>query len=99
MIAPLPKNAETILPNSLYVVWECSDINEDWKVIEFFEWVSSDIKGNDIEVQSFLRCEGPLGMGELRHSFWGEEGYIFYPNMKRIVAALQWLKDKGYDLE
>lgn len=42
--------------------------------------------------------EGPSGsMRECRHSYIGEDGYVFYVSKKNFTAALEWL-ERHYDL-
>ena len=37
--------------------------------------------------------EGPASLRELRHTEWGEDGYLHYPSAKLIIAAFEALKD------
>jgi hypothetical protein len=54
----------------------------------------------DIEVSCVFHGEGPANgsLRECRHTWWGEEGYIFYPKRVLIVKALEALSE-FYDLD
>lgn len=46
------------------------------------------------KVQMVFRGSGPSGsLRELRHTHWGEDGYIFYPDAKLIAAAFDRLAE------
>jgi len=56
----------------------------------------TDTKGNVIatKLSPVFRGEGPSeGLRELRHSYWGGDGYLFYPPAGIIIAAFRALEE------
>lgn len=68
-----------------------------WMDFAFFEWV-----GSSAEEQWFSLLwhgGGTLGsLRECRHSYIGENGYVFYIKKKTFIQALDWLS-KHFDLD
>lgn len=47
-----------------------------------------------VKLSLVFHGEGPSdGLRELRHTYWGEDGYLFYPDARVITAALAALKE------
>lgn len=70
---------------------------EDWKEWAIFEWQCSD--ENLVETTMLVSGCGPTGyLKECRHTYWGENGYIFYPNAEHLKLALNWLETM-YEME
>lgn len=44
------------------------------------------------EFELLFAGEGPVGLRELRHSYWGKDGYIFYPSSNDIAKAFRVLE-------
>lgn len=73
--------------------------------VEFavFDWSSSEGPDlTDIDSTQYTLLfygEGPSdGLRECRHTYWGQEGYIFYPDAELISDALEKLK-KWFDMQ
>ena len=65
-------------------------------VLEFFQ---SDVGGANPFGACLFFGDGPVGnLRECRHTYWGEDGYVFGPNGKLIVAALRALSEFYDDL-
>lgn len=65
---------------------------EDWLRFAVLEFVSSKYDGTDVKVNMVFHGDGPSNnLRELRHTWWGNEGYLFYPNFKTIKSALDML--------
>lgn len=76
----------------LVLKWDSEKFNLDFAVMEFFMSDMSD---------TMLKCtfygSGPTGnLRECRHTYWGENGYVFYPHGPTIIAAFKELS-KYYD--
>lgn len=67
-----------------------------WLKFCFMEFNHSD--DTDTYYNQMWYGEGPTGLRECRHSWIGDDGYVFYINKLNFVAALEWL-EKRYDLE
>lgn len=47
-----------------------------------------------VKLYLILHGDGPAGeLRELRHTYWGDDGYLFYPDVRVIVAAMAALKE------
>ncbi len=91
----LPKQAEMICEDSLWVYSELQD--ELWLDFVFLEFCSGD--GKETQCEVLMHGSGPLGaLKECRHTYWGDGGYLFYPNATHIKVALDWLEKKGFEL-
>ena len=86
---------ECLIPNEL---WVASVLKGDWLEFCFLEFMSYHSEKEKYEVDIIMHGCGPInGLNECRHTYWGKEGYMFYPNKKYIETALNWLK-KYYDV-
>jgi hypothetical protein len=93
----LPPTARQLAPD-LWVVQATDPTWAAWLHFAFLEAFSHDATQTWCTV--LLYGEGPLeGLGECRHTYWGEDGYLHMPNAAHIRAALAWLEAQGYDLE
>lgn len=69
-----------------------------WLYFAALRFAQSDVGGaNELDALVFYG-EGPGGkrgesLRECRHTYWGESGYIFYPDGKLITAALATLAE------
>lgn len=78
----------------LVLNWDAEKLWLNFAVLTF-RCSASD--GSDTELDVQFYGEGPSGaLKECRHTYWGEEGYLFYPNGKAITAGLKELS-KYYD--
>lgn len=79
------------------------DTKDHWIEIALMDFVSgpATIDGHEVDPAFYARLMHGNGAGtplrELRHTFWGDTGYIFYPNRKLIVEALDALS-RWFDL-
>lgn len=72
-----------------------------WLRFVVFEYVASEVDGTNPHGKLVFYGEGPSDtLRECRHTWWGEDGkgYVFYPNKKLILAALDKLSEY-FDLE
>lgn len=67
---------------------------EHWLNFAVMEFFSSDLDGgNDTYSVVFHGSGVPSHLRELRHTYWGEDGYLFYPNLRLIASAFFELKN------
>lgn len=69
-------------------------VREEGIKVEFvvLSWCSASDQGSEYE--HVFHGYGYSGaLRELRHSYWGEDGYIFYPQASVITSALTMLKE------
>lgn len=77
---------------------------EDGLFVQFavFEFSSSpyhDAEVANTQYSLLFYGEGPSSsLRECRHTWWGEEGYVFYPDAALITDALEKLK-KWFDMD
>lgn len=92
---------ESLIEDELWVAHDNKPEGEDkycWLNFAFFESDERESPSDDWAVSLLMHGHGPTGiLRECRHTYWGRDGYIFYPNKKHIVAALEWL-EKYFDL-
>lgn len=75
------------------------DAEKIWLDFAFFDFLISDFDYKNMFVECVFHGCGPTGaLRECRHTYWGEEGYIFYPKKRVIKAALKALEE-FYDLD
>lgn len=76
-----------------YLVLEWHDPNsKSWLKFAALDFYCSN--GSDINLSLVFYGEGPSGdLRECRHTYWGEDGYLFYPNKKVISSALTALSE------
>lgn len=95
----LPDGAIELLPQSLYIV--SNGDYSGWLKFNFYIWVAQDEEGT-VFVSHLIGGQGPAGgsegLRECRHTYWGDSGYLFYPNKKQIIACLEWLS-QYFDME
>ena len=70
-------------------LWCAEKLGEGWDQIHYFEFHSSNYNGSCEIVSSLFRIEGVSDvLKEARHTYFPEEGYVFYLNKNLMVAAL-----------
>ena len=70
-------------------LWCAQVMGEGRDHLHFFDFQSSNLNGSCELVSSFFRIEGfSETLREGRHTYFPEEGYVFYLNMKMMIAAL-----------
>lgn len=76
------------LGDCLYVISETKD---DWMEFVFLEETES--QDGAIYGEVLISGCGYTGsLRECRHTWWGRDGYIFYPSPRAIRTALDWLE-------
>lgn len=79
--------------------WNPADAKDntwlDWKFLQFH---MSDGDGSNAFVEIICQGNGPTSMRELRHTNWGENGYLFYPPFKAMRLLIDDL-EQYYDLD
>lgn len=59
-----------------------------WLKFAVLGFAESEGNGKNTKVSCVFYGEGPTGsLRECRHTYWGKDGYIFYPNGPIICAA------------
>lgn len=79
------------LTNRGYLVIKHSDDpDSDWMHFAVLSFDSSSgIDGSNTMLTAVFHGDGPSGvLRECRHTYWGEDGYIFYPDGPLIASAL-----------
>jgi hypothetical protein len=89
----LPDNAEKLNRD----IWVSTKENGHQLSFQFLEFASSDMDDTNIEVDIIMHGYGYIELRECRHTYWGEEGYIYYPNTTNLRAILDWI-DKHFDI-
>ena len=95
------KDLECLIPEDLWVVHWINPENEYWMHFEFYEFhsISMGEQEGEAKVECLMYGGGPIDvLRECRHTYWGKDGYIFYPRKVHIITMLEWL-NKHYDLE
>lgn len=90
----LPDTAKELVSENLWVLDKSEDGCHEFYFLEFDN-------GDSKETWAKLLMHGRGFLGNLkecRHTYWGDEGYIFYPNKKYIEAILNYLEKCGYEL-
>lgn len=85
---------EELIPESLWVMHNNNPDKDGYCSLDFafFDFNSSDGDGSNVELNMIMYGWGPTGtLKECRHTYWGKDGYIFYPNKKKIEIILNWL--------
>jgi hypothetical protein len=82
----------------LVLNWDSND-KEDrlWLKFAVLEFAYSERDDTGIMYTCVFHGEGPSGnLRECRHTYWGEDGYLFYPDGRLIAEAFKELS-KYYD--
>ena len=62
-------------------------------VLEFYSQVLGPGPEGPIMTKMIIQGEGTATLREMRHTYWGENGYLFYANGTLIIKALEKLRD------
>lgn len=94
---------EELISESLWVAHDYAKNEKGycWMNFGFFEFKSIEMgkNYNHAECDMLMYGSGPVGaLKECRHTYWGDNGYIFYPNKQNIIKALEWL-EKFYEMD
>jgi hypothetical protein len=101
-VFPLSKCPEGFVIEALIKdkLWVCHNFKFSGGFMDFafFDYSYLCDDSNETYTTLMMHGSGPSNnLRECRHTFWGEDGYIFYPQKSHIIAALDWL-EKYYDL-
>lgn len=72
--------------------------DEHWMKFAVLSFYQSNTDGSQMTLIEVFHGEGPTGLRECRHTYWGDSGYIFYPHKSVIISALEKLS-QYYDLD
>ncbi len=65
-----------------------------WLNFAVLEFHSSEADGGNVQLSCVFHGEGPSSsLRECRHTYWGESGYLFYPDGRIIAAAFKELAE------
>lgn len=86
-----------------WIVFQHESKYGNWKYFAVLRFAQSETNGENELDSIVFYGDGPGGkpeesLRECRHTYWGEDGYIFYPDGKLIVAALTALSEFYDDL-
>lgn len=84
-----------------HIVFNHESKHGNWKYFAVLRFGQSGTDGSNEFDQMVFYGEGPGGakgesLRECRHTYWGDDGYIFYPDGELIAAAFRVLA-KFYD--
>lgn len=83
-----------IVPDCWLVLDHLPTDDNIWLHFAVLDFNRSDGDGKNVLADCIFHGEGPVGnLRECRHTYWGENGYVFYPNGKRIAAAFKALAE------
>lgn len=86
-----------IVPNRCWLVINRKP-DSTWIKFAVLDFLRGSSSGQDVKTFLVFHGEGPAGpLRECRHTYWGDDGYLFYPSIVVITAALTALKE-FYDL-
>lgn len=75
------------------------DKEKFWLKFAAMDFFYSDGDNINLYLKPVFYGDGPTGnLREFRHTYWGDDGYMFYANKKTIVGALE-LLSKYYDFD
>lgn len=85
-----------LMPNAYLVL----NFENDWLKFAVLEFSSSNVDGSETMLSCLFHGEGPgMGLRECRHTWWGEDGYLFYPDGRVIAAAFAALSEFFDDMK
>jgi hypothetical protein len=90
----LPSKLEMLDRTDVIVLYT---IEEHWMTFCFLAWSAS--SGDESWYTPLWHGMGPTGsLRECRHSYIGEDGYVFYVKKQDFIAVLDWLS-QHYDMD
>jgi hypothetical protein len=70
------------------------DDHKIWMRFAVLEFYMSNGNGKNVVASCVFHGEGATGnLRECRHTWWGDDGYVFYPNGNLIAAAFRALSE------
>ncbi len=74
--------------------WLVLSHGTSWVKFAVLEFSMSNTDGSNAFASSVFFGEGPTGyLRECRHTYWGKDGYVFYPSGPIILAAFKALSE------
>lgn len=68
--------------------------NENWLDFAVLEFSYSDVDSTNVFLSCVFNGGGPTDiLRECRHTWWGEDGYVFYPKIEIITEGLKALEE------
>jgi hypothetical protein len=93
----VPADATRLRPD-LWVCWH-DEPPSPWAAFVFLASHSAEDVEGPYYATVLMVGEGILGnLRECRHTYWGDEGYLFYPSAGQIRAMLDYLEAQGFAL-
>lgn len=98
-LAKAKYDVRELIPDTGWLVIFHDTSGGSWLRFAVLRFAVSEVGGRDIQTAIVFHGEGPSGsLRECRHTYWGEDGYLFYPDGPVIVAALKALSEFYDDL-
>jgi len=89
-----------IFPDCWLVLNWDDDLDRFWLKFGVFDFFQSQIDGSNLKMGLIFHGAGTTnGLRECRHTYWGHEGYIFYPKGKLIAVAFKALSEFFDDMD
>lgn len=91
------------LPGGWLILQRAKDHGGLWLRFAVLDFFQSEMNGQNELATCLFFGDGPGGkagesLRECRHTYWGEDGYIFYPDGPLIAAAFEALSEFYDDL-
>ena len=55
--------------------------------------------GTEVAESMIMYGHGYIKLRECRHTYWGDEGYIYFPSKIQFIKIFDWLEAQGFDLD
>lgn len=80
--------------------WLIVDDKAMWIKFAVMEFERSETDDSNVQLDCIFHGEGPVGnLRECRHTYWGENGYLFYPDGRIIADAFKSLSQYFDEME
>jgi hypothetical protein len=90
LLDDIKKQCRTSITEIVPSHWIGIDSVDSWMEFILVK-VSSEVDGV-VKVNKVMEGSGSLGLREMRHTYWGNAGYLYYVNGDAIIKTLQFLK-------
>jgi hypothetical protein len=95
VLAECEGTIEELVPDNLWMVHTITDGIVEFAALEFFTSPINRVGLEGLLCTVLVHGSGPSmspEFRECRHTYWGDDGYIYYLNAKHIRAVLDWLE-------
>ena len=72
-------------------LWVSYNEYKGWMYFSFVTFNRCHADGSNIVVDTLMKGEGCVGLRELRHTWWGSDGYIYCLKPSHLVILSKWL--------